>query len=910
MKKNKSILALASMVFVLGLTSCNKTSTTSPSTSSSESSQSSTTTSSVSSTSTSVYENHSVSLTQVEGVTLAVDKEQAICGDIVTVTLSGYNATLNVVTLISDVELEFTEVETQTGVKAYTFVMPDSAVSISATVELRKYEAKAHYLISEYSSNVLTYTYTVSGKEVEADQILPNSNVNLKVSGLYSYLTDGQVMYLYAGNSIVKGTVASETVDEVAVKYATFDFVMPASDLDLYICKPAGIVDNDNGVAYTVVEGDGVKVYGVNSADKYNNYSVTFFFVCQAGYDFEIGVTDADGKTYSAYKYTLSSVDGGYYSTIYGVTGKALTVTVTSEYKGIRNITYVGNDAIKSVSGSEDYEWPTSYTVGKDFYVYSLTVADGQYISSITIVGADGETIKEDKDAPTSLTFIMPDQDVTITFNLANNGTITWAEDQSKDAFDDLVIGSQYSYSSSKENPITSSKPGEYVYVHVKVKDGYEVTKLHYVTEDGTDNEETFSSNWNDSTLYYASFRMPSGNVVLSIDFAKKYTITIGDSKTAGCKISYAPTSVAAGKEDYFTVSTSDKFHYLAMAVATYDGEDHIWSEENGSLRSSGSYYYFTMPEADVTITPYFGEKETATISITAEEGISKFSISSSETWQYISSTGDLKVSATEKLTFSASITDSTKFLRFVLTDTNNQTHNVDPISASFGSTTSYSYDGDGVSVTFDSGAKIKSINATLVDREKATVNITNDIKNLGISYKVNGTAVDNLDNVLVYDYIDFVLDSTKCESGYKYTVNVTDADGNALTYNQYYNSGYAVSSKTVNVATVKSVVYSSTITYSPETPAYQYITWYLNDSYSSDSLDGAEISIGDKVRISSITLYTSNYDVYDYSFTITNGDETVGTYTSDEFYALENRIEFTVKGNVTIAFTVSLSEE
>lgn len=911
MKKNKSILALASLVFVLGLTSCGQTNTSSSSNANQSSSSEPETNQTTSSSSTSVYENHTVTVNQVEGVTIAVDKQEALCGDVVTVTLSGYDVTLKEVTLTADSELEFTKVETQTGVEAYTFVMPDNAVSLSATVENKTYQAYAYYL-DENSYTPITFTYTINGEVVDAKEILPGKTVKIKASGFSSSVSEGSTMYLYVDDVVASGVVASEKDgNDNSVSYVEFSFTMPAHDAKIYICKPIGTIDNKNGKEVTIVNGDGVKVLGVKAGDKYTfSYSGTIFYVCEEGYLFDVEVKDQNETSLSSYKYSLSSVENGYYSSLYGIADKSLTITITSEYNGVRNITYVGKEGIISVNGNENYQWPTTYTVGKDFSVSSLVVAEGQYISSISIVGADGTVVKEDKDAPTYLYFSMPDQDVTITFTFANNGNITWAEDLDTSGFDELIIGSSYTYSSSKENPITSSAPNEYVYVHVKLKDGYMLNTLNIKTDDGKVDTQTFSSNWNDNTLYYASFRMPGSNVELSIDYSKKYTITKGESASVGCYISYAPESQAAGKEAYFSVNTVDKFHYLAMVVATYDGEDHVWTLENGGLTSnSGSYYYFIMPAANLTLTPYFGENEALTVSVSADEAIQSFTVSTSETYTYAYSAGDMKVSANENIMFAASNTDSSKFVRVIVTDTSDVEHVFDPISVStstYGSTIYYSYDSKGICATLESGAKVKSVNFTLVERSLATVTVTNDIENLAITYKVNGTDATDLSGVKQYDYIDFVLDSSKCETGYKYNVEVTDGNGNAITYNQS-QGGYVVTSTTINVTAVKSLVYKSSVTYTPETPAMRYINWYVNNSYSSADLDGAELAIGDKVRITSITFYTSTYSTYDYSLTVTNGDETVGTYTADGFYALENGIEFTVKGNVTFAFTVSL---
>ena len=98
---------------------------------------------------------------------------------------------------------------------------------------------------------------------------------------------------------------------------------------------------------------------------------------------------------------------------------------------------------------------------------------------------------------------------------------------------------------------------------------------------------------------------MPDGDVTVSAEFAKVYSITA--ETVEGAEISLLTngrgtldpaTSAAAGETVYVRVNVTDENEEVGMVQYSADGETYTDAEKD----ENGRYYVFTMPASDVTV--------------------------------------------------------------------------------------------------------------------------------------------------------------------------------------------------------------------------------------------------------------------------------------------------------------------
>ncbi len=138
---------------------------------------------------------------------------------------------------------------------------------------------------------------------------------------------------------------------------------------------------------------------------------------------------------------------------------------------------------------------------------------------------------------------------------------------------------------------------GDTVYVDVSPKDGYTVKEIT-VTDDVTGNTVGISQSTTDKDIYY--FTMPAHPVSVKVEFQEGYAIKIADTK-------YGKVTASAENADeddiiYITVKPNDGYALTRLKIET-DGGDTVLAEKS----SFGTYYYFYMPDDNVTVTATFG---------------------------------------------------------------------------------------------------------------------------------------------------------------------------------------------------------------------------------------------------------------------------------------------------------------
>lgn len=927
MKKNKPILILTASLLLGLLASCGTGGTT-DSSSPDDVTDSSSPADVVDSSSPISSEDpipvkYSISLVQIEGASIAADKTEAEEGETVTITISDYDAKTVTPTPVATPELTFTADAGNDDV--WTFAMPANDVSITATLETVTYGVSAKYI--SQTTDAPTFAYTVDGEAADPTAIPAGASVTLVASG-FSYLSAGKRAYLYTDTD----TLSADAVEgDDKVISVTYTFTMPTNDLDLVLAPAGGdIAEDGNTVSVTLPEA-GFKAYGYKSGDKYSNSgSFSVLFTVETGYLLDsVTYTVSGSETENSLNASSSStVDGLYGATIYAYkfTGD-VTITINGTYKGVKNITWVGLDGIASIGGTavSDLALPSSATVGKSISYYSVVAVDGKYVSSIVVTGADNTEITSS--TYSSFGFTMPDQDVTITFTTATAPTFAWA---STDNLDEYFVASSsgYSYSSALNNKITSAKPGDYVYAYIKPASGYKPTGVTITCGDSTETKTPYSSYGVDG-IYYCNFKVPTGGDTVTIDvtLSQTFTVSVGESNLTGCSLNVSSSSYGAGETGSVTITKPDNFYKLTGLTATYDGSDHVWKEVEyseydktvGTYYVSGSYVYFAMPSANITLTGTFEEIESVKFTVTLGDStnIKSAKVNTKSTYSYFEATADGatgKATAEESIGFTNVQCGTDYYVTVTVTYTDDSAETIKPSSVSIWSSYNACYysSTDGIPVTKTSGtttATIKSVVFNAVKRDSVTATVTNGYsKEVTLSYAVNDTTVTSLDSLLTYDSLAITATKTDAaESGYKYTVVVTDESGNVLEPDSY---GCYTLTGNIKISVTKSVSYGVSVVTDGITVSGLYFT--INGTANYTNWSSLEFALGDTVGFSYVYAYDSNWSSSTWTATIKTGDSTY-TYTATQYQAEYNGIatetfSFKVEGSVTITFSATTS--
>lgn len=886
----KAFICLLASLASIGLVSCQTETVSSKNTStpistpiSTSTSTSSSTTTSSSSIETSIA--HIISLKQVEGVTLTSDKTEAKKLETVTITISDV-AIDKKVTLKATPSVEFTPGE---NANTYTFVMPDNDVTISADIVTLENTISSFKTYIRALQNKPVPTFTVNGETRNIDQIYAGDNVTLSFLNLSSSdFVEGNTFYIYVGNQVLSGKVVN---DQTSLSL-TFNFVAPEEKGDLVLAAAAATVDPNGSNIIVASLPEGVKIYGLKEGDKYKvENSLAYFYIkkevgYKVSFEYKIdngevqkGVIDQDGFGSIQFKGNVE-------------------IKFTSENVGFHKINYVGEENIVSINRKTDFELPKAFTVGETLLLQNIGFKEGKYLEEIVITGADGKQIGQ-KITSSYIYLVMPDQDVTITFTVKDNGKITFTgwEDYLLEA-PKVIDG--YSLSSGKE--VTSAPKGKSLYVYIKPKANYKVGGMKY--GDTTTNFYVDSSN---PGYYYAYLTMPEGDVALSLtNVVLLHTVTIENADLAGASVTISTNSFGKGDTVNFNITTPDAFYTLKSLVVTYNGKSETWTAgKEFTVNDSGRNGSFTMVDFDISIKPVFEKVQAIDVAVSLDEGVNfsyRTSVSNQNLDQTTTSAKLLPNDQISITSVTAPLSTSSKYVQIQVTDTNNEVTKYDPVYLSSNSDSiSYNYSSS-FSVTKENGVTIKAIKFALVDRQLINVTINNDSK-IGLKFKINDKETTDLTTLKQFDKLEVTLDETTFEKGYTYSYVLKDDKGNQVTANAGKDTYLLLSNSSLTLEIAKKKTYSVTVKFTPTDKDTTYTYWGLsvdgNYVYNTPTtfLEGA------KVTINSITIQDKNYNTYSWTLQIKIGDK---TYTSDSNSIYITPVTFVVDGDVEFTFTLA----
>jgi hypothetical protein len=779
---------------------------------SSSSTVSSVSSSSSSSSSSSVSQVHAIRKADgIIGGDIAFSQASAEVGTVITVTVTtadGYRfqaLSSDQVTLTSVTE----------GV-SYSFVMPDSDVTIQASFQ------KLYAISSLRNINMPSDFNSTPSNLAVGDKFAAGETITLKIAASNTdygiYYTRVANATLYVGDTMIHGTYDATAKDSNGcVPEALFPFTMPEGDVSLYLYYDANYYSTTTGHKLTVQADVGVKVFGYDSTRtdyssiglsvlRTDGYMVTAQYRLDTATDWQTLDFAFDTTSQSYFPNGI----GQLFLYSYQISGD-LTIHISSTAVEQKMISYTGQDDVLVTSNGGVL--PTNVMPGDAVTLLFKEKDAANYLLPCTITGVTATT-----NADGNLTFIMPNSDVSIAFNVAAGMPVTFKE-TSEGSVSNLAT-MKFRRSASGDANYTTAKAGSTIYLKTEdivLDSAYGIVGLKMNDGDLV----TLSSG------YFGSFyqlTMPeSGDAEITIVTAFTFSVTMNAVDGVTITLTGSPFVAGSSVRGTFTY-TNSLYSLIGFHVADRSG--YAITDLAITIDTSSSYnmfFTFTMPSKSIVLTPTV--TKTTALNITFDLGDHADLFQTDST-----SRSNLVNSSYKRLYFptSGSDTDPAVFkpgdsyslnvnlknagydVQAVIAD-GTTTTTIVPDSVYITESTgamSASFNNGYKNYTFPATATAVTISFVLTAKAPLTATVVNpDAATL--SYKVNGQAVTDLSGVHAGDYLGITTGTAP--DGYGYSIVVTESDdGVALT--PTYAGNYNVK-KNFTISVTKQALYSLTVT-------------------------------------------------------------------------------------------------
>ncbi len=657
---------------------------------------------------------------------LTFSTQTASEGQVVTVTVASVPGK-KFSKLECDVEgVTFTEV---TPNKTYTFVMPSSNVTITAVYATL-------YSVTSFNS----YDSSITGVSCEVgDQFAEGEEVTLSfalMSGSENSIQESiSEFYVHINDIVVVPTFDTEMK-------ATF--VMPSENIDISVIRRSyGFEEAEEGGVQIICEGDldYVKFLGFDSTKKYNYSSGAY--IC---------VALALGYKYTSVQYKIDDgdwVDGSFgypYEGLYGVylapATSTFSIRVTGEYVGIKNITYVNAEGITSNFGKA---LPTSFMPGDNVSLYQFVLEDEtKYIKSVTATTKDGTAFTEGSlgsNFSGSVSFEMPNEDLTITFEIAEKQKVSVVEN-------DKISNVRITNGQMEET--SYFQPGESINVRFSCESGFKVNKATLSLADSDPISVSGTS---------FSFSMPEGNeeiqITLTVVQIRSISYDLSELPSDTMSIRFNDSNYGAGDIVNGNISLNNVFYN----ITGFKDKNH--SEWSTSL--DGTSFEFVMPDYDLVLKPIFNEIQPQVVSLQepSDNSILSVRVSGRDTrgnGLVYEKDGQNNVASAnflpkDTLSVTVAVQDSENKIPVIKFNEGEDTTQHLPQQTYPGYPEGKNYNFNGI--VLPDGAK--NIQIILIEKPTFTLKITNNT-GIKLSYKVNNTSVSSLESVHLFDNVSILL--------------------------------------------------------------------------------------------------------------------------------------------------------
>lgn len=743
--KHKTFLASLLTLFILSGCRINSASATKDS----ESFTSSESTSSLSESTSSEHEASSSSSSKNEEISYFVSANQTKGGNIrVSPQLAQEGETINVSVTAddnyifkdfsSDPEVRFHTIEEGS---IYSFIMPKGNVEI--TPNFIGYNSLSLNNLSS-SLTIVDEDNVFKTKHKEGDVL----NFKIKNSESNSSIDSDMVSHIY----VHVGTKVYHPIIDSDGKTAVVSLTMPEKAQTVYVIY-SNQKEETTGHTITLQTTNGFHFLGIQ--DKTKCASLDCYLLREEGYALSSLKWSYDGEeewhdvSYDFRNGNLSalklSFDGGF--------TKDVTIKAEGQYKG-KKITYVNSsdvEFLKGRVGSNAYDpsdAPTTFIPGETFDFYVRPVA-GKHLKQITFTGINPETPKKQSGDIYNIKFTMPENDITIQYECAENGKITIE--------DNIAVKSAVAKNAFyiDEPEIKILAPGEKFYVVIEANPGYIINGARL--NNGELKTIESKTDWNADgypKVNCVQFTMPeTGNANITFEAGKGYDVHTETEDGISFSTSGKNTYLA-GDTVKFSVNPGALYNVTSVKVVKADDENTEIDLTYDATKSKP--YSFVMPAFDVRIKVTKEKQPTKTIELDFSgidsNAISYLSLKLKKLDTSVKYKKDSVPSSVECLldeTFSATIssTDASKEVYIIAEYEDGSDKTFKPTGYNLDS---YSYETTFSYSTIYANGTLKKLTFRMAEVEKSSITVIDSTDGaVSYSFKVNGKALSSIPQTL-----------------------------------------------------------------------------------------------------------------------------------------------------------------
>lgn len=508
-------------------------------------------------------------------VTLTVEKEGT---DIVTVTAKNGNTDVALTEVQEAAQDEAAaQATTEKAKTVYTFTMPDGDVTISVTKAAKTYAVKV-------ADGVTNGKLEITDPKADLDKVTAGTSVTVVATPKDGYtLTADGVVVTYGDNQTLKATPDTE-------KANTYTFAMPAGDATVsaafeevkkYNVTVAGTVENGTvGVEPKTAAAKDVVTVTVtpNTNFKYTDGSLKATYT-DGGTKKEINDFKAvDGKE-NTYTFEMPAADVTVSAAFEEIATETYTVTVTKDGDGKVTVNEQETEKLEGLKSGDTVTLKIN-PIDTDTLLTELagvTVTSGKVDVSTTKVDENTYTFKmPDGDVNVSVKFTTVEYGIEVKMLGEGEGTITFTDGKTRFA--------------AGTNVTATITPNGTT---------YELTKVMYMYDDGSENKEVTSELKNGCEY---TFTMPANHVKFEATFEKGPSTEAEERTVHGAAEKTTITAMAVFTctdkncaSAQFVDATVKQTSGVTTAAVTFNGKDYTakYGEKNGWVEENGKKYWY-----------------------------------------------------------------------------------------------------------------------------------------------------------------------------------------------------------------------------------------------------------------------------------------------------------------------------
>ena len=466
--------------------------------------------------------------------------------------------------------------------------------------------------------------FTVTGLE-EGKSLTTGSTatLTLKAGGILSQFETYHFehIHLHINDMVIMPTVPDDYTPAESIE---IPFTVPEGELDIVVCYSGQQQLIDNGYTMTLKSHLNVRLYGV-SPDAHYKYFDAYLLADEA-----YTITDAEYKVGNGDWVSVGSVNGcsltqadNGVDNLYkiairpdyqNVTGN-ITLRVSGEQHTRHTISW--NNATDRNLNLEKCTLPTRAIDGEMVYA-EIYIDDSRYLRSVSASnGTEVETTGNNK--AKLLRFMMPDNDVTVTFDFADRVPLSYttSEHITEAKFYDAP-DTYYGV------PCEIGVPGSEVYLFVNVEDGYKPSKV--ITADGNSFDFTYYGPNHFNLPYYCMTRIPADAASLSakVECEKAWSVSCAQ------EVEFEEGKIyAAGETVKFSMRVPSGQRIDKVTAITASGAQV-------PLTLELPYGTFIMPAEDVTVTVTYADlNDESKVSVIAIYDEDQYGVNSSTNYDW-----------------------------------------------------------------------------------------------------------------------------------------------------------------------------------------------------------------------------------------------------------------------------------